>query len=172
MNKKNSITVHYYRSPYGEMVIGALGNKICLCDWKTAQHNNLKLKCLTNELNAEFEEGYSDIIEKTEKQLDEYFSKQRVVFDIPLILTGTDFQKTVWNELEKIPYGATVSYGTIAQRIGMSKAVRAVANAIGANKISVIIPCHRVIGSDNTLTGYDGGLETKTMLLKTEGTVS
>ena len=88
---------------------------------------------------------------------------------MPLLLTGTEFQKAVWNELLKIPFGETVSYGGIARRIGMPDAVRAVANANGANPVSIFVPCHRVIGSDRSLTGYGGGIETKRRLLELEG---
>ena len=88
---------------------------------------------------------------------------------MPLLFVGTDFQKTVWNELLKIPFGTTVSYGEMARRIGMPKAVRAVANANGANAISILAPCHRVIGSDHSLTGYGGGLDVKRALLELEG---
>lgn len=83
------------------------------------------------------------------------------MFDVPLLFVGTDFQKTVWNELLNIPFGTTVSYGEMARRIGMPKAVRAVANANGANAMSIFVPCHRVIGSNRSLTGYGGGLEAK-----------
>lgn len=85
------------------------------------------------------------------------------------MFAGTDFQKTVWNELLKIPFGNTISYAEMARRIGMPKAVRAVANANGANSISIFAPCHRVIGSDHSLTGYGGGLDAKRTLLKLEG---
>ena len=87
---------------------------------------------------------------------------------MPLLFVGTDFQKAVWNELLKIPFGKTVSYGEMALRIGMPKAVRAVANANGANSISIFAPCHRVIGSDRSLTGYGGGLSAKKFLLELE----
>ena len=122
-------------------------------------------------LNAEFEEGTSEVIDKAIKQLDEFFAGQRKIFDIPLLFVGTDFQKTVWNELQKIPFGKTVSYGEMARRIGMPKAVRAVANANGANSMSIFAPCHRVIGSDHSLTGYGGGLDAKRTLLKLEGVI-
>ena len=110
----------------------------------------------------------SDITLATAAQLDEYFARQRTSFDIPLLFAGTDFQKRVWNTLLEIPYGQTVSYGELAKRIGKPAAVRAVANAIGANAISVIVPCHRVTGSDHTLTGYGGGIAAKRMLLALE----
>lgn len=119
-------------------------------------------------LQTRFEDGSSDIIEEAEKQLNEFFAKERRSFNVPLLLVGSDFQKLVWRELQEIPFGATVSYGEVARRIGRPKSVRAVANANGANSISVFIPCHRVIGADRSLTGYGGGLEVKRMLLQLE----
>ncbi|MGN1263826.1 MAG: methylated-DNA--[protein]-cysteine S-methyltransferase, partial [Prevotella sp.] len=118
---------------------------------------------------AEFEKGTSPVIEQAVEQLDDFFAGKRREFDVPLLFIGTEFQKTVWNELLKIPYGKTVSYGEMARRIGMPKAVRAVANANGANPMSIFAPCHRVIGSDRSLTGYGGGLEAKRKLLELEG---
>ena len=91
-----------------------------------------------------------------------------VQFDIPMLFAGTDFQKKVWHKLLEIPYGVTISYGELATQLGMPKAVRAVANANGANAISIIVPCHRVIGSDHSLTGYGGGLAAKKKLLELE----
>ena len=88
---------------------------------------------------------------------------------MPLLFVGSHFQKSVWQMLLEIPYGQTISYGEMARRIGMPKAVRAVANANGANAISIFAPCHRVIGSDRSLTGYGGGLDTKKFLLALEG---
>ena len=140
-----------------------------MCDWQTEKHRDHVDRRLKRVLEAEFEDGTSEIIEKTGKELDEFFAGKRRVFDIPLLFVGTDFQKAVWNELLKIPYGKTISYGEMAQRLGMPKAVRAVANANGANAISILAPCHRVIGSDHSLTGYGGGLAAKKMLLEIEG---
>ncbi len=105
-------------------------------------------------------------------QLREYFSRIRREFDLPLYTHGTDFQKAVWAELARIPYGATTSYGKIAQRIERPKAARAVGAAVGANPLPILIPCHRVIGADGSLTGYGGGLEVKAALLRLEGTWS
>lgn len=121
-------------------------------------------------LNAGYTEMTSEIIEETRRQLDEYFWHERQAFDIPLLTAGTEFQKSVWNSLMEIPYGQTITYGELATRLGKPAAVRAVANANGANAISIIIPCHRVIGSNNTLTGYGGGLEAKKFLLELEQT--
>lgn len=103
------------------------------------------------------------------KQLDEYFSGERKIFHIDVILKGTEFQRKVWNALKDIPYGVTVSYAVIAEKIGNKKAVRAVGNANNKNPMSIIIPCHRVIGSDGSLTGYGGGLWRKKWLLEHEG---
>ena len=121
-------------------------------------------------LNAGYTEMTSEIIEETRRQLDEYFRHERQAFDIPLLTAGTEFQKSVWNSLMEIPYGQTITYGELATLLGKPAAVRAVANANGANAISIIIPCHRVIGSNNTLTGYGGGLEAKKFLLELEQT--
>ena len=119
-------------------------------------------------LQADFEDSSSAVIEKAIVLLDEFFAGKRKKFDLPLLFVGTNFQKKVWNELLKIPYGKTVSYGEMASRIGMPRAVRAVANANGANAISIFVPCHRVIGSDGSLTGYGGGLAAKKKLLDLE----
>jgi methylated-DNA-[protein]-cysteine S-methyltransferase len=102
-------------------------------------------------------------------QLREYFNLQRKEFDFPLEILGTDFQKKVWDELIKIPYGETISYGELANRMGDKNLMRAVAAANGANPIPIVIPCHRVIGADGSLTGYGGGLDVKQKLLELEG---
>ncbi len=102
------------------------------------------------------------------KQFDEYFSGDRREFNIPLRLDGTSFQISVWNELRKIPFGTTTTYGEIASRIRNPKAMRAVGLANGRNPIPIIVPCHRVIGSNGTLTGFGGGLDNKTRLLDLE----
>jgi methylated-DNA-[protein]-cysteine S-methyltransferase len=102
------------------------------------------------------------------KQLTAYFAGERKEFDLPLVLEGTEFQKRVWTALQNIPYGETVSYKALAERIGSPRAVRAVGAANGANPIPIIIPCHRVIGNDGSLTGFGGGLPVKKKLLELE----
>ena len=102
------------------------------------------------------------------RQLAEYFAGKRTDFDLPLSATGTEFQESVWRALQDIPYGETVSYGTIATRVGRPTAVRAVGAANGANPIAIVIPCHRVIGADGSLTGYGGGEARKKWLLALE----
>lgn len=108
------------------------------------------------------------ILEKTEQQLKEYFAVKRKIFDIPLELNGTDFQKQAWNSLLKIPFGKTLSYQEQAEKIKNPKAVRAIGAANGKNKIGIIVPCHRVIGKNGSLTGFAGGVQAKELLLKLE----
>jgi methylated-DNA-[protein]-cysteine S-methyltransferase len=105
-------------------------------------------------------------------QLRQYFAGERTVFDVPLTLDGTPFQQRVWSALREIPYATTISYGELARRIGQPSASRAVGLANGRNPISVIVPCHRVIGADGSLTGYGGGLERKQLLLGLEAGVA
>lgn len=105
---------------------------------------------------------------KAVKELDEYFAGKRTKFDIPLDLVGTEFQKSVWKELMKIPYGKTISYSELAKKIKNAKAVRAVGSANGKNPLCIIIPCHRVIAANGTLGGYSGGLPNKEKLLAHE----
>lgn len=109
------------------------------------------------------------VLDQAERELTEYFAGERTDFDVPLANDGTEFQQKVWSELRKIPYGQTASYGEIAARLGYDNAVaRAVGAANGANPIPIIVPCHRVIGADGTLTGYAGGIDRKTALLDLE----
>lgn len=103
------------------------------------------------------------------RQLDAYFDNRLREFDVPLVMSGTPFETRVWTELQRIPYGTTVSYRDVAQRIGQPTACRAVGMANGRNPIPILVPCHRVIGADGSLTGYGGGMETKQWLLELEG---
>lgn len=103
------------------------------------------------------------------RQLDEYFAGSRTLFDLPLAPGGTPFQRRVWAELERIPTGTTVTYGELARRAGLPGSARAVGAAVGRNPISIVVPCHRVVGSDGALTGYAGGTERKAFLLALEG---
>ncbi|MHA3775626.1 methylated-DNA--[protein]-cysteine S-methyltransferase [Verrucomicrobiota bacterium sgz303538] len=125
------------------------------------------------EANDQTHWQWDDVMfEESRRQLSEYFSGRRTMFDLAIdrdALGGTPFQRRVWSELEKIPYGVTISYGELAARIGNRGAVRAVGLANGRNPISIVVPCHRVIGANRTLTGYGGGLERKRWLLDLEG---
>jgi len=117
--------------------------------------------------DAEWKEDAAFFVEVI-RQLNGYFAGELREFEIPLLMLGTDFQKRVWKALLTIPYGETMSYGELAKKIGEPKAVRAVGAANGQNPIPIIVPCHRVIGSDGSLTGFGGGLENKKKLLELE----
>ena len=118
---------------------------------------------------ADWHGGDSEILQASEAQLAEYFAGTRTSFDLPLAPQGTAFQLQVWHELARIPFGATISYAQLAQRIGKPEAVRAVGAANGRNPLPIVLPCHRVIGADGALVGFGGGLPTKQFLLRLEG---
>ncbi len=168
MQNKNTLITKQYNSPYGKLLLGSYNEHICLCDWQIDNRTDKVDLLLKKRLFADYIEGTSDVIDLASKQLDEYFFGTRKYFNIPLLLNGTDFQKHIWNCLLLIPYGNTISYSEIANVAGKPKAIRAVANTIASNAISIFIPCHRVIGKNNTLTGYRGGLTTKQSLLNLE----
>jgi methylated-DNA-[protein]-cysteine S-methyltransferase len=162
------INIKYYKSTVGEILLGSLDGKLCLADWRYRKMRSTIDDRIQKILDAEYVEESSEVIEETIIQLEEYFTHKRKIFNIPLLMLGTDFQKSVWEGLIKIPYGETASYLELAKNIGNEKAVRAVASANGANAISILIPCHRIIGSDGSLTGYAGGLDVKRKLLEIE----
>lgn len=162
------ITINNFNTSFGELVLGSFNDQLVLCDWRYRKMRNIVDERIKKELGAEFETGNSIVLEKTKNQLEEYFSGQRKHFEIPLLLAGTDFQKSVWAELLKIPFGKTETYFDLSKKINNIKAIRAVASANGANAIAIIVPCHRIIGSNGELTGYAGGLNSKRKLLQLE----
>lgn len=162
------IKITHYQSSVGEMILGSFDDKLCLCDWASVKDRYTIDHRICQRLNAKYEEGTSNVIIKAISQLDEYFEGKRKSFSIPVLFTGPDFQCQVWTELMKIPYGTTISYAELARRIDNPKAVRAVASANASNPISIIVPCHRVIGLNHKLTGYRGGIEAKRELLELE----
>lgn len=156
-----------YKSPCGDLLLGAIDDKICLCDWIREGRIEKTLRRIGRYLPSESSDDET-ILQKAVRQLDEYFQGKRQTFELPLMFGGSEFQKSVWEMLRAIQYGATISYGEISKKLGNPGSVRAVANAIGANPLSIIVPCHRVIGRDGGLTGYAGGLEAKKYLLDLE----
>lgn len=163
MNTEKENPIIYYDSPVGKLVLAAKHGRLTLCDWAERGATTV-----ASEIGACGSSPDNEVIALAIKELDEYFEGGRKSFNIPLEPSGTPFQKEVWAELLRIPYGATVSYSAVAKAIGRPSAVRAVAAAIGANPISIMVPCHRVIGSDGSLTGYAGGLPAKARLLALE----
>ena len=142
-----------YKSPIGDIYVTADNTAVLSVGFKRFEFlNNLQ----------------NNIIKSAIKQLNEYFLGRRKVFSLPLNPLGTDFQKAVWKELQNIPYGETRTYKDIAAAVGNPKACRAIGNANNKNPIGIVIPCHRVIGSNNKLIGYAGGLDKKQMLLNLE----
>src|SRR4030095_15682495 len=121
---------------------------------------------LRRRIGAVFAPGTNAVIEQATKEIAEYLAGTRRRFDVPLSTPGTDFQRAVWKRLKEIPYGATMSYAAVARELGRPTGVRAVARANGENRIAVMVPCHRVVGSNGDLTGYGGGLWRKKRLLE------
>lgn len=163
------LTVKQYIAPCGTLVLGDYSGYICMCDWaEEERHHQAVLRRLRRILKAETVRGSSPLIERAIAQIDEYFRRERRQFDLPLMFVGTEFQKAVWKSLLGISYGELRSYGALASEIGRPESVRAVANAVGTNPMSILVPCHRVVGADGSLTGYAGGLTAKRLLLSLE----
>lgn len=165
------IQIQYVKTIVGEIIIGSYNDKLCLLDYRYRRMRTTIDKRIQKHLGTTYEEVDNPLLQETRKQLDEYFKSERKQFELPLLQIGTEFQKSVWDALLKIPYGTTSTYLDLAKQIDNDKAVRAVANANGANCIGIIIPCHRIIGSDGSLVGFAGGLPTKKRLLKLEGAI-
>ena len=165
----NQISIQYHKTPVGELILGSSDGKLCLADWRYRRMRTTVDKRLQKALTAIYIEEKTGLIEQTITQLTEYFDGMRKSFDIPVLLVGTDFQKSVWETLITIPFGKTESYLGLSRKLGDEKAIRAVASANGANAISIIVPCHRIIGSNGDLVGYAGGLPAKKKLLTLEG---
>jgi len=164
----NQINIQYYKSRIGEFILGSFDDKLCMLDWRYRRMRTTIDNRLKTALKSDYVHTESDVIENTIEQLEQYLSGDRTEYDLPLLMVGTEFQKKVWNALLAIPYGHTSSYLELAKCVANKNAVRATASANGANAISLIVPCHRVIGSDGSLVGYAGGLPVKKRLLKLE----
>lgn len=168
MNLTNQINIQFYKNPYAEFILGSFAGKFCLLDFRYHKMRGVVDKRIKRGLGAEFVEEDDPILQAARVQIDEYFAGIRETFNIPLLMVGSDFQKSVWKALLEVPYGETISYLQSSQCIDNVKAIRAVAAANGANAISLIIPCHRIIGSNGDLVGYGGGLPLKKRLLYLE----
>ncbi len=165
---KHKILYQFYESPYGKMCVGSIDGKICISDWTESRRHEANKRRLSEKLDAVFQFEECPETAGAIQELEEYFAGSRRSFTMPILLEGSRLQSSVRRELLKIPYGATATYAMIAALCGNPKAVRAVANAVASNPLSIIVPCHRVIGSSGSLTGYAGGLETKRCLLTLE----
>lgn len=150
------MNVRIHQSPVGNLTLISEAGALVGCHFENAA----ALPAVTDDTDP--------LLDETQRQLDAWFSKKRTAFELPLSPRGTDFQRRVWEALRGIPYGVTISYGQLAQRVGNLRAVRAVGTANGANPIPIIIPCHRVIGANGALVGFGGGLARKRVLLNLE----
>lgn len=162
------ISIKEYHSPLGVLIIGSYEDALCLCDWKYRKARLQIDQRIQQSLNTTYKESTSAIIDTTIDQLAAYFKGQLQDIQVPVRMVGTPFQQKIWQALCEVPYGTTISYSKLASNAS-SDAIRAVAAANGANAMSIIIPCHRVIGSNGSLTGYAGGLSAKKKLLEIEG---
>ncbi len=152
----------YIDSPLGKLQIGMTNEHIIHVKYDN-EHNHDEKDTM---------ETLPILAGKVKDQLDKYFSGKRFQFDLPLLVNGSPFQKRVWTELQRIPFGKTISYAQLARQLGDPKCIRAAAGANGKNPFAIIIPCHRVIGTDGSLTGYASGIEKKRWLLEHENTFS
>lgn len=155
------ITWTTFDSPVGPLMLATSDSGLHALEFGESRHPVHR--------DSQWQRGEHPLLHRARAQLDGYFSGTLREFDLPLAPQGTAFQRTVWDALTTIAYGQTLGYGEIAARIGKPSAVRAVGAANGRNPLSIIVPCHRVIGADGTLTGYGGGLPTKEFLLRLEG---
>ncbi len=165
---ENIITITRILTPIGPMFAGATEEGICLLEFADRRMLETQIARLRRLLKAEFVPGENIHFHNLDKQLKEYFDKKRKTFELTLVIPGTKFQVQAWKNLQRIPYGETRTYQQQAIGIGKPNAIRAVATANGDNRISIIIPCHRVIAKNGTLAGYGGGLWRKQYLLDLE----
>ena len=165
---KAVILIDRMTTPLGPMFICATEKGVCLLEFIDREILEKEFKDLQRLLNAQIIAGENKHILQAKKEIAEYFAGQRKIFDVPLETPGTDFQNSLWNALKEIPYGETIAYQQLAEKINNPKAVRAVGAANGQNRISIIVPCHRVIGKNGKLRGFGGGIERKRWLLEHE----
>ncbi len=150
------------------MLAGATDEAIVLCDFANRPMIGAQLAAVRRRIGPT-REGSSPLLERLESQLQEFFAGTRHDFDLPIDIPGSAFQERVWAELRRIPYGETISYRQLAERVGAGSAYRAVGRANGSNRVAVVVPCHRVIAAGGGLGGYGGGLAAKQRLLELEG---
>lgn len=168
MKKTNVIETQRWESPAGELLLGAIRGKLCLCDWVKSGHRRAIDNRLQRHLCAVYEENATPVVEEAIRQLGEYFTHRRKNFSLPIQLVGTRYQCNVWSYLPLIPYGKTITYCELAETVATGNDIRAVSGAVGANALSIIVPCHRIVGAGGKLTGYAGGLDAKRFLLNLE----
>ncbi len=165
----NDIYFGLYKTSLGTFKIASIEDRLCLLDWAYRKMRKSIDDRTQKFLGGQFIQKEVELHHQVIGQIEEYAQGDRQIFDLPLRFCGTDFQQSVWKALMQIPYGQTVSYQGLSEQLGNPLAIRAIASANGANGISIIVPCHRVIGSNGKMVGYAGGLAIKKKLLKLEG---
>jgi AraC family transcriptional regulator of adaptative response/methylated-DNA-[protein]-cysteine methyltransferase len=165
------VALRSIQTPIGRMLAGASPTAIVLLDFAERKMMDAQLAAVRRRIGPT-SEGSSALLDRAEDQLAEYFSGSRRTFDLPLDIPGSAFQERIWSELARIPYGATISYRELAQRVGASDAFRAVGRANGSNRVAVVVPCHRVVAANGGLGGYGGGRAAKELLLSLERRVA
>lgn len=167
-NQTSIITTKEISTPLGLMLAGATADGVCILEFINRIRLEKEIIDLQKLLNAVMQPGKNPHLDQLENELAEYFEGKRKVFSVPLHAPGNEFAQTVWKTLQEIPYGQTCSYKQQADKMNNPKAIRAIASTNGRNRLAIIIPCHRVIGSDGSMTGYAAGVEKKKWLLKFE----
>lgn len=165
---KQTLYATWLATPIQEVLVMVDEEKLYLVEFKARKQLEKQIAVLEKEMRAKIVEGRTKITDMFEAELAAYFAGDLTTFETPIALVGTSFQKRVWESLCQIPYGETISYKTLAERVGNPTGFRAVANANGRNKLSIIVPCHRVVNHNGKLGGYSGGLENKIWLLQHE----
>jgi AraC family transcriptional regulator of adaptative response/methylated-DNA-[protein]-cysteine methyltransferase len=155
-------------SPVGPLLVGVTDDGICLLEFAEPARREAQLAALRRQFGGDIEPGEHEHVDVLRRELDEYFAASRQTFTVPLVLSGTPFQRRVWQQLMRVPYGETRSYEDIGRAIAAPTASRAVGAANGQNRIAIVIPCHRVINKGGGLGGYGGGLWRKEFLLDLE----
>jgi O-6-methylguanine DNA methyltransferase len=162
-----TVTLRTIDTPVGPMLAGATADAIVLCDFADRPMIAAQLASVRRRIGPTTE-GSSPLLDRLASQLGEYFAGQRREFDLPIDMPGSAFQERVWDELRRIPYGETISYRELAERVGAAAAYRAVGRANGSNRVPIVVPCHRVVAANGGLGGYGGGLPAKRHLLDLE----
>ena len=165
--RSSAVALRTIGTPVGPMLAGATETAIVLCDFAERPMIGAQLASVRRRIGPTAE-GTSPLLDRLESQLGEYFAGTRRAFDLPLEIPGSAFQERVWDELRRIPYGATISYRALAERVDAGAGYRAVGRANGSNRVAVIVPCHRVVAAHGELGGYGGGLPAKRRLLDLE----
>jgi len=163
-----TITTTEFSTPLGPMLAGATDEGVCILEFTNRIRLEKEITELQNLLNAVSTPGRNKHLDQLETELKEYFEGKRKHFEVAIHTPGNDFAQSVWQALQEIPYGATCSYKEQADRMNNPKAIRAIASTNGRNRLAIIIPCHRVIGSNGSMTGYAAGVDKKKWLLKFE----